>query len=91
MAVLLYCLPPLTSTATGLLAGRLANRRGKSWRWGFALGFFCSTAGVMLAALPHGSSQRTLRNPRRQSAIRRFVHSLALRVCEASAPRKRES
>ena len=56
MAALLFCLPPLTWTATGLLAGRLAARRGKSWRRGFALGFFCSTAGVVLAALPRRSS-----------------------------------
>jgi hypothetical protein len=90
MAVLLCCLPPLTWTATGLLAGWLATRRGKSWRWGFALGFFCSIAGVMLAALPRGSSPRSLGNPKRQRAIRRFVHSLALRVSEACAPRKRK-
>jgi hypothetical protein len=55
VATLLFCMPPLTWTATGLLAGWLAARRGKSWRWGFALGFFCSTAGVVLAALPRGS------------------------------------
>jgi hypothetical protein len=56
VAALLFCLPPLTWTATGLLAGWLAARRGKSWRWGFALGFFCSTAGLVLAALPRRSS-----------------------------------
>jgi hypothetical protein len=39
----------------GLLAGWLAARRGKSWCSGFALGFFCSTAGVVLAALPRKS------------------------------------
>ena len=32
VAALLFCLPPLTWTATGLLAGWLAARRGKSWR-----------------------------------------------------------
>jgi hypothetical protein len=52
MAALLFCLPPLTWIATGLLAGWVAARRGKSWRWGFALGFCFSTAGVALAALP---------------------------------------
>jgi hypothetical protein len=56
VAALLFCLPPLTWTATGLLAGWLAARRGKSWRWGFALGFFCSTAGLVLAALPRSGS-----------------------------------
>jgi hypothetical protein len=56
VAALLFCLPPLTWTVTGLLAGWLAARRGKSWRRGFALGFFCSTAGVVLAALPRRSS-----------------------------------
>ncbi|MFI5386996.1 MAG: hypothetical protein ACHQ50_12855 [Fimbriimonadales bacterium] len=55
MAALLFCLPPLTWTATGLLAGWLAARRGKSWCRGFALGFFFSTAGVVLAALPRRS------------------------------------
>jgi hypothetical protein len=52
MAALLFCLPPLTWIATGLIAGWIAARRGKSWRWGFALGFCFSTAGVALAALP---------------------------------------
>jgi hypothetical protein len=52
MAALLFLLPPLTWIATGLLAGWVAARRGKSWRWGFALGFCFSTAGVALAALP---------------------------------------
>jgi hypothetical protein len=52
VAAILFCLPPLTWTATGLVAGWAAARRGKSWRWGFALGFFFSTAGVALAALP---------------------------------------
>jgi hypothetical protein len=52
VAALLFCLPPLTWTATGLLAGWVAARRGKSWRVGFALGFCFSTAGVVLAALP---------------------------------------
>jgi hypothetical protein len=80
VAALLFCLPPLTWTATGLLAGWLAARRGKSWRWGFALGFFCSTAGVILAALPRGSSPRSLGNPKRQRAIQRFFHSLVLCV-----------
>jgi hypothetical protein len=56
VAALLFCLPPLTWTATGFLAGWLAARRGKSWRWGFALGFFFSAAGVVLAALPRRSS-----------------------------------
>jgi hypothetical protein len=56
LAALLFYLPPLTWIATGLLAAWLAARRGKSWRWGFALGFFCSTAGVVLAALPRRSS-----------------------------------
>ena len=55
MAALLFCLPPLTWIATGLLAGWLAARRGKSWRVGFALGFCFSTAGVVLAALPRRS------------------------------------
>ncbi len=55
MAAFLFSLPPLTWVATGLVAGWLAARRGKSWRWGFALGFFCSTAGVVLAALPRRS------------------------------------
>jgi hypothetical protein len=59
VAALLFCLPPLTWAATGLLAGWLAARRGKSWRRGFALGFFFSTAGLVLAALPrrNGSAQ----------------------------------
>ncbi|HZW33665.1 MAG TPA: hypothetical protein VFF52_23290 [Isosphaeraceae bacterium] len=57
MAALLFCMPPLTWTAMGLLAGWLAVRRGKSWRWGFALGFCFSTAGVVLAALPRRISQ----------------------------------
>jgi hypothetical protein len=52
VAALLFCLPPLIWAATGLLAGWLAARRGKSWYWGFALGYFCSTAGVVVAALP---------------------------------------
>jgi hypothetical protein len=56
VAALLFCLPPLTWIATGLLAGWLATRRGKSWRAGFALGFCFSTAGVALAALPRRSS-----------------------------------
>lgn len=56
MDALLLCLPPLTWTATGLLAGWLAARRGRSWRRGFALGFCFSTAGVVLAALPRRSS-----------------------------------
>jgi hypothetical protein len=56
VSALLFCLPPLTWAATGLLAGWLAARRGKSWYRGFALGFFFSTAGVLLAALPRGSS-----------------------------------
>ena len=60
MAALLFCLPPLTWTATGLLAGWLAARRGKSWYRGFALGFFFSTAGLVLAALPRGSSPARL-------------------------------
>lgn len=50
--VLIFCLPLLSWTATGLLAGWLAIRRGKSWRRGFILGFLFSTAGVMLASLP---------------------------------------
>jgi NhaP-type Na+/H+ or K+/H+ antiporter len=52
LAALLFCLPPLTWIATGLVAAWLAARRGKSWRRGFALGFCFSTAGVVLAALP---------------------------------------
>jgi len=55
VSALLFCLPPLTWIATGLLAGWLAARRGKSWRRGFALGFCFSYAGVVLAALPHVS------------------------------------
>jgi hypothetical protein len=55
VATLLFCLPPLTWVATGLLAGWVAARRGKSWRVGFALGFWFSTAGVALAALPRRS------------------------------------
>jgi hypothetical protein len=55
VAAILFCLPPLTWTATGLLAGWLAARRGKSWRVGFAMGFCFSTAGVVLAALPRRS------------------------------------
>jgi len=55
-ALLFFCLPPLIWAATGLLAGRLAARRGKSWCRGFALGFFFSTAGLVLAALPRRSS-----------------------------------
>ena len=62
MAALLFCLPPLTWTATGLLAGWLAARRGKSWYRGFALGFFFSTAGLVLAALPRGSSPAQARH-----------------------------
>jgi hypothetical protein len=90
MSVVLFCMPPLTWTVTGLLAGWFAARRGKSWRWGFALGFFCSTPGVMLAALPHGSRPLNLRDPNLLKAIRGVVHSLALRVREAFAPNKRE-
>ena len=56
MAALLFCLPPLIWAATGLLAGWLAAHQGKSWRWGFALGFFFSTAGLVLAALPPRNS-----------------------------------
>jgi hypothetical protein len=52
VTALLFSIPPLTWIATGLLAGWLAARRGKSWRWGFALGFCFSTAGVALAAFP---------------------------------------
>jgi hypothetical protein len=52
VVTLLFCVPPVTWTVTGLLAAWLAVRRGKSWRWGFTLGFFFSTAGVVLAALP---------------------------------------
>jgi hypothetical protein len=55
VATLLFCLPALTWVATGILAGWLAARRGKSWRVGFALGFFFSTAGVVFAALPRRS------------------------------------
>ncbi len=90
MAVLLFCMPPLTWTATGLLAGWLAARRGKSWRWGFALGFFGSSAGVMLAALPGGSQPRQFVNPNWRKAVGSFVQSLAHRVGETFAPRKRE-
>jgi hypothetical protein len=61
VAAVLFCLPPLTWTATGLLAGWLASRRGRSWRRGFALGFFFSTAGVVLAALPCKGSLRQAR------------------------------
>jgi hypothetical protein len=66
VAALLFCLPPLTWTATGLLAGWLAARRGKSWRVGFALGFCFSTAGVVLAALPrrgHSGVPRGISEP----------------------------
>jgi hypothetical protein len=56
VAVVLFCLPPLIWAATGLLAGWLAARRGKSWRCGFALGFFFSTGGLVLAALPRRKS-----------------------------------
>jgi hypothetical protein len=52
-------LPPLTWIATGLVAGGIAAWRGKSWRWGFALGFFFSTAGVVVAALPSKSRTAT--------------------------------
>jgi hypothetical protein len=52
VAALLFCLPALTWIATGLVAGWVAARQGKSWRWGFALGFLFSTVGVALAALP---------------------------------------
>ncbi len=62
MAALLFCLPLLAWTATGLLAGWLAARRGKSWCQGFALGFFCSTAGVVLAALPRRSGPAQVRH-----------------------------
>ena len=62
MSALLFCLPPLTWAATGLLAGWLAARRGKSWYRGFALGFFFSTAGVLLAALPHAGSPAQARH-----------------------------
>jgi len=55
LARYLFYLPPLTWIATGLVAGWLAARRGRSWRWGFALGFFGSTAGVVVAALPRRS------------------------------------
>jgi hypothetical protein len=61
VAVLIFCLAPLTWIASGLVAGWLAARRGKSWCWGFALGFFFSTAGVAVAALPRRSGWRTLR------------------------------
>jgi hypothetical protein len=62
VAALLFCLPPLTWAATGLLAGWLAARSGKSWYRGFALGFFFSTAGVVLAALPHRGIPARARN-----------------------------
>jgi hypothetical protein len=62
VAALLFCLPPLTWAATGLLAGWLAARRGNSWYRGFALGFFFSTAGLVLAALPRGSSPAQTRH-----------------------------
>jgi hypothetical protein len=62
VSALLFCLPPLTWAATGLLAGWLAARRGKSWYRGFALGFFFSTAGLVLAALPRGSSTAQARH-----------------------------
>jgi hypothetical protein len=52
VAALLICLPPITWTATGIAAGWLASRQGKSWRWGFALGFFFSFGGITMAALP---------------------------------------
>jgi hypothetical protein len=87
---LFFCMPPLTWVATGLLAGWLAARRGKSWRWGFALGFFCSTPGVLLAALPSGCSPRNLCNVNLQGAIRSSVHTLAVRVSGAFAACKRE-
>jgi hypothetical protein len=76
VAVFLFCVPPLTWIATGLLAGWLAVRRGKSWRRGFVLGFFLSTPGVVVAALPRGSSPRDLFNVNPLGAIRRFFHSL---------------
>ena len=73
VAALRFCLPPLTVIATGLRAGWLAARRGKSWRVGLALGFCFSTAGVVLAALPrrnrlceaapHGIDQSTVMAP----------------------------
>ena len=90
MSVVLFFMPPLTWTVTGLLAGWFAARRGKSWRWGFALGFFCSTPGLMLAALPHGRGPLNLSDSNPQKAIRGVVHSLALRVRVAFAPNKRE-
>lgn len=62
-AALLFCLPPLTWIATGLLAGWIAARRGKSWRMGFALGFCFSMGGVALAALPRRSSPARCRQP----------------------------
>jgi hypothetical protein len=55
VVAVLFCVPPLTWILTGLVAAWLAARRGKSWRWGFALGFCFSTAGVLLAALPRMS------------------------------------
>ena len=91
VAVLLFCLGPLTCTATGILAAGLAARRGKSWRWGFALGFLFSTAGVMLVALPPGCSLPNFCNPKCQNAIRNFVHSLSLCISEACRSGKRQS
>ena len=64
LAALLVSLAPLTWVATGLVAGWLAARRGKSWCWGFVLGFCFSTAGVALAALPRRSGPRALRKDR---------------------------
>jgi hypothetical protein len=72
VAALLFCVPPLTWAATGVVAAWAAARRGKSWRWGFALGFFFSTGGIVLAALPRNSSPRTTKPVRVNSSRRMF-------------------
>jgi hypothetical protein len=84
-------MPALTWIAAGVLAGWLAARRGKSWRWGFALGFFFSAPGVMMAALPQGNDPRNFCNSKLQSGILRFGRSLVVRVNSVFARHKRGS
>jgi hypothetical protein len=81
----LFCLPPLIWVATGLVAGWLAARQGKSWCWGFALGFFGSAAGVAVAALPRRS--RPARAPQEANVLSGPMPRASLPRRDSPAPR----